>query len=174
MLVYMWIYLLWILIFYSCYGYGIRKNLSKHLAFSLWITRHEDYWLSTDFQWCLVAYATLTHWGRDEMNNISQTTFSNVFSSMKMFEFRLKFHWKSPINNIPALVQIMAWCRSGDEPFSEPMMVSLQTHICITRPQWVIQSDWSNITIPINTDFWIKLNTKEHTFMKSEWKFSYS
>ena len=27
------------------------------------------------------------------MNNISQTTFSNVFSSMKMFEFRLKFHW---------------------------------------------------------------------------------
>ena len=35
----------------------------------------------------------LTHWGRDEMNNISQTTFLNVFSSMKMFEFRLKFHW---------------------------------------------------------------------------------
>ena len=35
----------------------------------------------------------LTHWGRDEMNNISQTTFSNVFSSMKMFEFQLKFHW---------------------------------------------------------------------------------
>ena len=34
----------------------------------------------------------LTHWGRDEMNNISQTTFSNVFSSTKMFEFRLKFH----------------------------------------------------------------------------------
>ena len=34
----------------------------------------------------------LTHWGRDEMNNISQTTFSNVFSSMKMFEFHLKFH----------------------------------------------------------------------------------
>ena len=38
-------------------------------------------------------YELLTHWGRDEMNNISQTTFSNVFSSMKMFEFWLKFHW---------------------------------------------------------------------------------
>ena len=35
----------------------------------------------------------LTHWGRDEINNISQMTFSNVFSSLKMFEFRLKFHW---------------------------------------------------------------------------------
>ena len=36
---------------------------------------------------------TLPHWGRDKMADISQTTFSNVFSSMKMFEFRLKFHW---------------------------------------------------------------------------------
>ena len=27
------------------------------------------------------------------MNNISQTTISIVFSSMKMFELRLKFHW---------------------------------------------------------------------------------
>ena len=31
----------------------------------------------------------------------------------------------------------MAWCRSGDKPLSEPMMVSLPMHICITRPQWV-------------------------------------
>ena len=38
-------------------------------------------------------FLCLTHWGRDEMNNISWTTFSNVFSSMKVFEFRLKFHW---------------------------------------------------------------------------------
>ena len=35
----------------------------------------------------------LTHWGRDKMAAISQTTLSNPFSWMKMFEFRLKFHW---------------------------------------------------------------------------------
>ena len=35
----------------------------------------------------------LTHWGRDKMDAISQMTFSNAFSWMKMFEFRLKFHW---------------------------------------------------------------------------------
>ena len=35
----------------------------------------------------------------------------------------LKFVPEGPINNIPALVQIMAWHRSGDEPLSEPMMV---------------------------------------------------
>ena len=35
----------------------------------------------------------LTHWGWYKMDNILQTTFSNVFSSMKIFEFRLTFHW---------------------------------------------------------------------------------
>ena len=31
----------------------------------------------------------------------------------------------------------MAWRRPRDKPLSEPMMVSLLTHICVTRPQWV-------------------------------------
>ena len=44
---------------------------------------------------------------------------------------------KAPINNIPALVQMMAWRRPGAKPLSEPMMVSFVTHICITWPQWV-------------------------------------
>ena len=34
----------------------------------------------------------LTHWGRDKMAIIFQTTFSNAFSLMKMDEFRLRFH----------------------------------------------------------------------------------
>ena len=49
----------------------------------------------------------------------------------------LKFVPKGLINNIPALVLIMAWRRPGDKPLSEPMMVRLPTHICVTRPQWV-------------------------------------
>ena len=35
----------------------------------------------------------LTNWCRDEMDAISQTTFSSAFSWMKMSEFQLKFHW---------------------------------------------------------------------------------
>ena len=31
----------------------------------------------------------------------------------------------------------MAWRRSGDKPLSEPRIVSLLTHRCVTRPQWV-------------------------------------
>ena len=61
------------------------------------------------------------------------------FWTMTMCSF-LEFFQKSTIltvNNIPALVQIMAWHRPGDKPLSEPMMVRLPTHICVTRPQWV-------------------------------------
>ena len=35
----------------------------------------------------------LTHWGRDKMAAIFQTTFSNGFSWIKMYEFGLTFHW---------------------------------------------------------------------------------
>ena len=58
----------------------------------------------------------------------------NVWISLKI---SLKFVPKGPIINIPALVQIMAWRCSGVKPLSEPMMVSLPTHICVTPPQWV-------------------------------------
>ena len=49
----------------------------------------------------------------------------------------LKFVLKVRFNNIPALFQIMAWCRPGDKPLSEPMTVSSLTHVCVTWPQWV-------------------------------------
>ena len=58
----------------------------------------------------------------------------NVWISINI---SLKFVPKGPINNIQALVQIMAWHRPGDKPLSEPMMVKLSTHISVTRPQWV-------------------------------------
>ena len=42
------------------------------------------------------------------------------------------------MNNIPTLVRVMAWRRTGDKPLSEPMIVRLPTHICVTRPLWVL------------------------------------
>ena len=41
----------------------------------------------------VARWVTLTHWGRDQIDAISQTTFSNEFSSMKIYEFWIKFHW---------------------------------------------------------------------------------
>ena len=58
----------------------------------------------------------------------------NVQISIKI---SLEFVPKGPIDTSPALVQIMAWRRPGNKPLSEPMMVNILTHICITLPQWV-------------------------------------
>ena len=58
----------------------------------------------------------------------------NIWIPIKISQ---KFVPNASINNIPALVQIMASRRSGDKPLSEPVMVNLPTHICVTRPQWV-------------------------------------
>ena len=58
----------------------------------------------------------------------------NVWIPIKI---SLKFVPQGPINNIPSLVQTMAWRRPGDKPLSGPMIGRLQTHICVTRPEWV-------------------------------------
>ena len=58
----------------------------------------------------------------------------NVWISLHI---SLKYVPKLRINNIPALVRIMAWRRPGNKPLSEPMIGNSLTHVCVTRPQWV-------------------------------------
>ena len=74
--------------------------------------------------------------GRHFVDDIFKCPFlnENVWIPIKI---SLKFVHKGQINKIPALVQIMARNRPGDKPLSEPMVVSIPTHICVTRPQWV-------------------------------------
>ena len=69
-------------------------------------------------------------------NNIFKWIFLNGTVWIPI-EISLKFVSKGAINNIPALVQIMAWRYQGYKPLSEPMMVRLPMHIWVTRPQWV-------------------------------------
>ena len=57
---------------------------------------HVIYWSRVFMHWtviCTQPMVALTHWGWDKMATIFQTTFSNAFSWMKMYEFRLRFHW---------------------------------------------------------------------------------
>ena len=49
----------------------------------------------------------------------------------------LKFVPRSPIDNKPALVQVMAWRWIGDKPLPEPMIAQFTAHICGTRGRWV-------------------------------------
>ena len=60
-------------------------NLFKHMVKMKWSV------ITSYLLWSRLM--VLTHWGRDKMADISQTTFSNAFSWMEMHEFRLRFHW---------------------------------------------------------------------------------
>ena len=78
-----------------------------------------------------------THWGRD---NKATHNFADIFKCIFLnnnvwisIAISLKFYPKGLIKDIPALVQIMAWCRPRDKP----LKVRLSTHICVTRLQWV-------------------------------------
>ena len=101
--------------------------------------------------WCAWRQDDCGYWGRmvkaiyslrprQNGRNFADDTFKHIFLNQNVrisIKISLKFVPKSPINYIPALVQIMAWRRPGDKPLSEPMMVRLPTHIWVTRPQWV-------------------------------------
>ena len=69
---------------------------------------------------------------------VADDTFERIFVSENVrisIKISPKFIPKGPINNIPALVRIMVWRRPGNKPLSEPMMVRLPTHVCVTQPQ---------------------------------------
>ena len=68
-------------------------SIRHSLAHVLDLVDLVDFWI----WWCgyfvMFTLYMLTHWGRDKMAAIFQTTFSDEFSWMKMYKFRLKFHW---------------------------------------------------------------------------------
>ena len=77
---------------------------------------------------------------RPNRRHFADDIFKRIFENENEWispRISLKFGPKVQFSNIPALVQITAWRRPGDKPFSEPMMVSSLTHICVTWPQWV-------------------------------------
>ena len=77
---------------------------------------------------------------RQNGRHFADDTFKRIFLNENveiLIKISLKFVPKGPINNIPALVEVMAWRQPGNKPLTEPMVVTLLTHICVTRPQWV-------------------------------------
>ena len=79
---------------------------------------------------------TLRH--RQNGRHFPGDIFKCIFLNKNVWiKISLKFVPKVRIHNIPALVQLIDWCRPGDKPLSEPLMVRLLMHECITWPQWV-------------------------------------
>ena len=80
-------------------------------------------------------FQVLTHWSRDKM----QTTFWNAFFCITI----LNYDWNSTdvCSNVsvekPALIQVIAWCHTGDKPLPEAMLTKVVDAI---RPQRVNSS----------------------------------
>ena len=93
----------------------------------------------------LVTIKTLRprHNGRHFPDDIFECIFLNA-NVLILIEISLKSVSIGPISNISALVHVMAWRRPGDKPLSEPMMVGLPKHMCVTRPQWVKRTSSSH------------------------------
>ena len=102
---------------YLWYGFKIND----------WIASSRGQWVNT---------LRLRQNGRHFVNDSFKCIFLNENVWM-LLHISLKFVPEGSIKNIPALVQIMAWHQWGNKPLSEPMMVRLPTHICVTWPQWV-------------------------------------
>ena len=97
---------------------------------------------------------------RQNERHFADNTFKHIFMNKNviiLINISLKFVPKGLINNVPALVQIKAWCRPGDKPLSKPMMVNLLMHICVTRPQWVNPLCWWYNVVPF-LHFWFSPN----------------
>ena len=75
-------------------------------------------------KWAVIYVNTLKP--RRNEQHFADDIFKRIFFNENVWitiKISLKFFPKGPINNIPALIQIMAWRRSGGKPLSEPMMV---------------------------------------------------
>ena len=76
-----------------------------------------------------------------KMAAISQTIlFRCIFQNEKfgtLIKNSLEFVAKGPIDNNPALIEIMAWRRKSEKPLYEPMPTRSLTGICGTRGRWV-------------------------------------
>ena len=104
----------------------------------LWGESTGQRWISLTW----VSYPTIVDTLRPRRNgrHFADDIFKRIFLNGNVWipiTISLKYVPKGLIYNIPALVQIMAWRRSGNKPLSELIMINLRTHICVTWPQWV-------------------------------------
>ena len=80
-----------------------------------------------------------THLGLYNGRNFSEDIFKYVYLNENCCFFiviLLKFVPHFQVNNIPALFQIIAWCRSGDNHCLIQCRPSLLMHICVCRSEW--------------------------------------
>ena len=79
-------------------------------------------------------YRLLTHCGWDKIAAISKTTFSNAFTWMKTYEFRLRCLW---ILSLRVELTVFQYCSVNGLA-----LTSLLRYICVIRPLWIELQHW--------------------------------
>ena len=102
---------------------------------------------------CIRKYLIIVNTWRPRQNGrrFAEDTFKRIFinENVRIFiKISLKFVSKGRINNNPALVQIMAWRRSGDKPLSEPMIVywCIYVSLCLNELNTISWITFQNLT----------------------------
>ena len=130
-----WLLLCLILTYHVCHSDFIIICIDIFYKLFYWLCWEEITWRETSIR-KLLFINTLRP--RQNGRHFTDDNFKHIFlneNARISIKISLKFIPKGSINNIPALVQIMAWRRLGDKPLSELMMVRLPMHIGVTRPQ---------------------------------------
>ena len=98
-------------LFIERFGYIFTDQM---IWLTIWLTRHND------ILWFFNSSSPIQN-GR----HFADSIFRCIFVNEKFYilsKISLKFVLKGPIDNKPALVQVMAWCQTGDKPLPEPML----------------------------------------------------
>ena len=90
----------------------------------------------------LREYRQLTHLPLDKMDDIpADDIFKCIFLNENdriLIQISLKSVPRSPIDNKTVLVQVMAWCRTGDKPLPEPRLTQFtDAYMRHYRGRWV-------------------------------------
>ena len=100
--------------------------------------------------------------GRHFADGIFKSIFWNE-NCLIMIQISLKFVPKGPIDNMQALVQIMAWRRIGDKPISEPMVAWFcDAYLCHTAS---MSLHWSRVFFDTNPQTYCKVTRAHFPFI---------
>ena len=116
------------LVRWSCCGVDIGwlvMTMARTLVMISAVKRRHSRMIGSHLALCAFLPPFITLIPRQNGRRVADDIFKRIFSNEHVrisVAISLKFVPKCPINNIPALVQIMAWRRPGDKPLSEPML----------------------------------------------------
>ena len=124
--------------------------------------------------------ADFTDWGRNKMAIILQMTFSNTFSSMKMFELCFRFHWHLFLGVHMEVSQYWFrwWLGTNQVPsnYLSQWWPSSMTNTCCLLSEAMISSGfnvWKTVSLQHLTRNFLKQKCKQHFFnatSKSLWQ----